>query len=331
MSHARPDTSASRIEQAAALLAQGRLVAMPTETVYGLAGDARNPDAVRAIFALKGRPADHPLIVHIGTVAEIAAWTVHVPPAAMELARAFWPGPLTLVLPAAPDVPRVVTGGLDTVALRMPAHPLALALLRRLGRGLAAPSANRYGRVSPTCARHVREEFGDGIAMVVDGGACTIGIESTIVDLSAGTARILRPGAITPEQIEHCLHAAVERQPAPGTRSPGLKASHYCPRARVVCTAPDQATAAAAHWLARGHRVCVLSPAACDQMHAGLVWLRVSDDASTLARQLYAKLRQADDLQADVIVAALPAAAGIGTAVRDRLRRAAGGGEEFRA
>ncbi|MBP6626671.1 MAG: threonylcarbamoyl-AMP synthase, partial [Arenimonas sp.] len=193
------------LDEALAALRRGEAIGLPTETVYGLAADASRPDAVRRIFALKGRPADHPLIVHIAGADQIERWARDVPEAARTLAAAFWPGPLTLILRKRDDVPEEVTGGQDTVGLRCPAHPLALALLQAFGGGLAAPSANRFGHVSPTTAAHVREEFGAEVPVVLDGGDCVVGIESTIVDLSGGTPRILRPGRITHAQIHALL------------------------------------------------------------------------------------------------------------------------------
>lgn len=319
-----PASTEADLASATALLLQGRLVGLPTETVYGLAADARNPDAVRAIFALKQRPADHPLIVHIGTLDELHDWASQVPDAALALARTFWPGPLTLVLPARAEVPRVVTGGLDTVALRMPAHPVALALLRRLGRGVAAPSANRHLRVSPTTAAHVREEFGDALPMVLEGGACAVGIESTIVDLTGTAPRVLRPGAISAVQIADCLQRDVELRPAAGTRSPGLMKRHYSPRARVDCATADALAGRVSALLGQNLRVAQLSADAPVQSHPALSWLAAGDSPAARMRCLYARLREADLLGVDVIVAELPDGDGAAEALRDRLLRAAG-------
>ncbi|MBS1228893.1 MAG: Sua5/YciO/YrdC/YwlC family protein, partial [Proteobacteria bacterium] len=198
--------------RAVELLQAGELVAFPTETVYGLGADAANPEAVAKIFAAKGRPADHPLIVHLAGAAYLERWAIDLPQAAWDLAEAFWPGPLTLILKRAPQVPYAVTGGQETVGLRVPSHPIALELLRAYAQagggrhgmsGVAAPSANRFGRISPTDAAHVREELGDAVALILDGGRCPVGIESTIIDLSRDDAlpRLLRPGHVTPEQI----------------------------------------------------------------------------------------------------------------------------------
>ena len=197
--------SAAAIAEAAALLRAGELVGMPTETVYGLAADALNPEAVNKIFAAKGRPADHPLIVHLPSAEHLPQWAAAIPKDVIALARAFWPGPLTLILKRTPEVPDEVTGGQDTVGVRVPSHPVALALLRAFDGGLAAPSANRFGRISPTTAAHVHEELGERVALILDGGACEVGIESTILDFSRDAPEILRPGAISPEDIARVI------------------------------------------------------------------------------------------------------------------------------
>lgn len=235
--------SPEAIDQAVALLNAGQLIGLPTETVYGLAADADNPDAVTKIFAAKGRPADHPLIVHLGADDLLSHYAREVPDAAWALAEAFWPGPLTMILKKAPGVPGVVTGGQDTVGVRMPGHPVALSLLRALaeskrqtgqsGGGLAAPSANRFGRISPTMAQHVADELDDAVPLILDGGDCQVGIESTIVDLSRGQPTILRPGAVTADQISLVLGEPVATQSAVANDTPrvsGSLASHYAPR-----------------------------------------------------------------------------------------------------
>ena len=193
------------IQRAVALLRQGELVALPTETVYGLDADALNPDAVAKIFAAKGRPSDHPLIVHLADAEALTTWARDIPKDAIALARAFWPGPLTLILKKEEGVPDIVTGGQDTVGLRVPNHPIALQLLRAFGSGLAAPSANRFGRISPTTAEHVRQELGDRVPLILDGGPCQVGLESTILDLSRGVPVILRPGAIGADDIARVI------------------------------------------------------------------------------------------------------------------------------
>jgi L-threonylcarbamoyladenylate synthase len=227
--------NAAAIDQAVDLLRQGRLVAFPTETVYGLGADASNPEAVRRIFLAKGRPVDHPLIVHIPSVASLDAWVLSVPEAAQQLAAHFWPGPLALILKKRPEVPLEVTGGQDTVGLRVPDHPIALRLLQAFGGGVAAPSANRFCRISPTLAIHVQEELGESVDMILDGGACQVGVESTIVDLSGSQPKLLRPGHITRDQIEAVLQTQllltpqVEQVDVMQIRAPGMMAIHYAP------------------------------------------------------------------------------------------------------
>lgn len=287
------------LEEAAARIRAGALVGLPTETVYGLAADALNPEAVRSIFARKGRPADHPLILHVLGDPDVHAFA---DARAVRLAQAFWPGPLTLVLPKRPHVPDVVTGGHPTVAVRAPDHPLALALLRLTDLPLAAPSANRFGRVSPTCARHVLEEFPD--LPVLDGGPCLVGVESTIVDLSGPVPALLRPGGVPVEAIERLVGPLLRGGATP---APGTLRAHYAPNARVVPT--DDPTGTARRLRLEGHRVAVL--------RAG--------DPETYARTLYAALREADDV--DVIVAEWAADGGVGDAINDRLRRAAAADE----
>ncbi len=220
----------SEIERAAQFLKQGRLVAFPTETVYGLGADASNLEGVRRIFALKGRPANHPLIVHLQGVDELVHWARDIPFSVERLTSRFWPGPLTLVLKRATGVIDEVTGGQDTVGLRVPSHPVAQQLLQAFGGGIAAPSANRFGRVSPTTAQHVREDLGDAVDLILDGGACEVGIESTILDLSSGAPVLLRPGRIGAAEIETVIGAQVARASAQSPRAPGMLEAHYAPQ-----------------------------------------------------------------------------------------------------
>lgn len=315
---------ATLLIEAVRRLRAGGLVAFPTETVYGLGGDARNPASVARIFAVKGRPTDHPLIVHLGDASQLNEWARDVPRAARRLARTFWPGPLTMILSRAAGVPDAVTGGLDTVALRVPGHPLALALLSAFGEGIAAPSANRYGRVSPTRAEHVREELGAAVDLVLDGGPCTVGIESTIVDLTGDRARILRPGAITKRDLMDLLGSAFSPIPGRSRRAPGCDASHYAPSARVVLVAADRAVQAVEHWRERGCRVGLLAVRRPQTLPTPVVWLPLPETDQEQARQLYACLREADHQRLDVLIAVAPPAIGLGQALRDRLQRAAG-------
>jgi L-threonylcarbamoyladenylate synthase len=313
------------IERAAQLLRAGALVAFPTETVYGLGADARNADAVRRIFAVKGRPAEHPVIVHLASADLVPHWAREASPRAIALADAFWPGPLTLILPRAATVPDVVTGGQDSVGLRVPSHPIAHALLTRVlelgGDGIAAPSANRFGRISATNARHVGEEFGNTIALVLDGGASRHGIESTIVDFTSGEAVLLRPGAITIEALRRVLGTTPWVATAHSPRAPGTMASHYAPRtaarliaaealAREVSTATSRADIAV---LAR----TIAKPADFDG-----IWIAAPEGSVTYARDLYANLRTLDARRAAEIWIESPPEGAEWLAVNDRLRKA---------
>lgn len=315
------------IARAARVLAEGGLVAMPTETVYGLAADALNPEAVAKIFALKGRPADHPLIVHVAPEARLAEWAAEIPEGAHRLVAAFWPGPLTLVLAKTARVPAIVTGGQDTVGLRCPSHPVALALLRefaQVGSGaIAAPSANRFGHVSPTTARHVHDEFGAGL-LVLDGGACEVGLESTIVDYSRGEAVLLRPGAVTREAIARVIGAAPRERDAGAPRASGTLAAHYAPRTPLVLAETAALAAKIGESMGAGMRVAVLARrSACVSGTAG--WREAPPDAPGFAHDLYANLRALDANNADLIVVEMPPAGPAWEAVRDRLSRAAAG------
>jgi L-threonylcarbamoyladenylate synthase len=315
------------IVRAAQVLRTGGLVALPTETVYGLGADASNAVAIAKVFAVKGRPTSHPLIVHVADAAHLERWASGITPLARKLAQAVWPGPLTLVLPRAEGVLDAVTGGQPTVAVRVPAHPLTLAILRRFGGGVAAPSANRFGKVSPTTAAHVRADLGDDVDLVVDGGPCRVGLESTIVDLSRGddAATILRPGGLGPEAL-----AAIVGRPLPSfatseVRVPGQLAAHYAPRARVLAVPAGavEQTVASVDDACVG--VIALGATGGDPQWTatGRGWCVVVDPDDALARHLYAVLRELDDRGCSVIVATLPAAERLGLAIADRLARAA--------
>ncbi|PKO84971.1 MAG: threonylcarbamoyl-AMP synthase [Betaproteobacteria bacterium HGW-Betaproteobacteria-11] len=317
------------IAQAAAALKAGELVAFPTETVYGLGADAANPVALAKIFAAKGRPADHPLIVHLPAASHLERWAINIPPAAFALASAFWPGPLTLILQRHPAVPDLVTGGQASVGLRVPNHPLALALLREFGSGIAAPSANRFGRISPTTAQHVRDELGEAVAVVLDGGPCAVGIESTILDLTRPERpRILRPGAIGAAELGRALHVAVtERSPGDehAPRVSGALAAHYAPRTPLQLVAPEHLSAAVRQALAAGERLAVLAMQTTPDAHSGLVWRIASADFSAYAHDLYANLRALDSAACARILVEAPPATAAWRAVNDRLQRAAVG------
>jgi L-threonylcarbamoyladenylate synthase len=315
---------ADAIREAAAILRRGGLVAFPTETVYGLGADATNDQAVRAMFAAKGRPADHPVIVHVADSAQLDALAAKVPAAARKLAAAFWPGPMTLVLRRSERISPLVTGGLDTVGVRVPGHPVAQALLREFGRPIAAPSANRFGRVSCTRAQHVAEELQDRVELILDGGECPVGLESTIIDVSGGEPAVLRPGAVTAEQIEAVLGGPVVGQSPSAPRVSGSLPSHYAPRAVVEIVAVDQLEPRARQLTAERKKVAVLSREWLAINEPSVVVLTAPDDDQELARSLYALLRRVDELGCDVVVTTLPVEQGLGAAIADRLRRAAG-------
>lgn len=309
----------TEFDAALAALRGGGLCVVPTETVYGLAADARNPAAVLRIFDTKGRPADHPLIVHLADTGDLDSWAHDIPAYARLLAAAYWPGPLTLVLPRLPSVSDAVTGGQDTVGLRVPAHELTRRLIREFGSGLAAPSANRFGKVSPTTAQHVVDDIGALLRptdAILDGGPCPIGVESTIVDCTGAAPRLLRSGAVTVDMIEQTTGFDVLG--ADGTvRASGTLASHYAPEASVMI-----ATAEAIPELPRAG---FIAPRAVPTPN-GMVRLLDAADDGEYARGLYAALRSADAAGLGHVVAVLPVDAGLGSAIRDRLRRAAHAG-----
>lgn len=320
------------LAQAAALIAAGEVVAIPTETVYGLAADARNGEAVAAIFRAKGRPADNPLIVHIAQYEQLEGLFAHVPPTAKALAEAYWPGPLTMIFDKADGVPDEVTAGLDTVAVRMPSHPIARELIRLSGCPLAAPSANLSGSPSPTDAHRVAQDMDGRIAAIVDGGACEFGVESTVVSLTGGTVRLLRPGAVTVEMLEAVVGSVEidEAVLAPlrdgaAAASPGMKYKHYAPTARVVLVdgTPEQYRA----WVNKQAADGVM--ALCfDGEETGLAVPFLTygrrDDAATQAKLVFEMLRRVDEEGARLVYTACPSAEGIGLAVFNRLLRAAG-------
>ncbi|MFL6071661.1 MAG: L-threonylcarbamoyladenylate synthase [Actinomycetes bacterium] len=311
------------VADAVTVLRAGGLVALPTETVYGLAGDASSPGAVARIFQVKGRPSTHPVIVHLPSASHVDAWAVDVPDWARTLMTQLWPGPLTLIVPRTSTVLDAVTGGQLTVGLRVPAHPLTLQLLERFDGGLAAPSANRYGHVSPTTAQHVADQLGEFLDadrdLVLDGGHCPVGVESTIIGAWDDTPRLLRPGAVTPEQITDITGRVVSADGA-GVRAPGTTALHYAPRARVVIVEPEALSDAIAG-LADGERVGVIAPAGA-VVAPDVERLAAPADENEYAQGLYAALHLADESGMDVVIAVPPPARGVGVAVRDRLNRA---------
>ena len=340
------------IAKAAAVLKAGGLVGMPTETVYGLAADASSVDAIARIYAAKGRPSDHPVIVHLAHVEQISDWAIDIPDTAWTLAKKFWSGPMTLILKRAPHVLDAVTGGQDTVGLRIPSHPVAHALLAAFGGGVAAPSANKFGRVSPTTAQHVRDEFGVAVDLVLDGGASDVGIESTIIDCSGGLPKILRPGVIThkmvfdvigpelsdlSEELENTrkrIRAIEERalgralrggnaarlDPAIPRVSGSLDA-HYAPRTRLLLVPEESLAAAIAQYAPRP--LAILSRVRPGGFKGE--WREASSDPAGYARDLYARLRELDVLNAELMLIEAPPQGPAWDGVNDRLRRAAFG------
>jgi len=315
-----PADDPAAIARAAEVLRRGGLVAFPTETVYGLGADALDEHAVRRIFAAKGRPADNPLIVHVAAASQARALARAVPPAAEQL-MSLWPGPLTLVLPRADAVPDVTTAGQDTVAVRIPDHPAALALLRACGRPVAAPSANRSGRPSPTTAEHVRADLDGVVDVILDGGPCAVGLESTVVDVTRATPMVLRAGGLSLEALRAAVGAVdvlSGQDPEAMSRSPGLRHRHYAPRARVVLVAPGQAA------VMGGEAVAVMSRSPRPPGFAGR-WKQMPDALEGYAQGLFAALRELDAPGVETIVVETVPEVGLGRAIADRLRRAAEG------
>lgn len=295
-------------------LRSGGLVAVPTETVYGLAADAERPDAVARIYEVKGRPVDHPLIVHVAGLTALDGWVADLTAEARALGAACWPGPLTMLLPRGPRATDSVTAGRATIGVRSPAHALTHDLLERFGGGLAAPSANRFGRVSPTTAQHVLDDIGDllvpGRDLVLDGGPCSVGVESTIVDLSVSPPQVLRAGAITADDIARLLDAPLADASGP-SRTSGMLDAHYEPDCRVIVAE----TRDDAHRLVTGLRDAGARADVLDR----------TDDVVRAAQRLYDDLRHADRQRLDVLVVVAPAPHGLGLAIRDRLTKAAAG------
>lgn len=307
------------LAEAARLLRNGRLVAFPTETVYGLGAHALDPDAVARIFAAKGRPPDNPLIVHINDPAALDDLVLRVTPLAHKLVEAFWPGPLTLVLDARPAVPRATTGGLATVAVRMPDHPVAAALLAAAEVPVAAPSANLSGRPSPTTAAHVVHDLGGAIDAVLDGGPCPVGVESTVVDARGEVPVVLREGSISREDLG-AGDAHDGPTPAAAAASPGTRYRHYAPSCPVLLTSPGDAATQAATAAQAGRRVGLVASVPAPE---GVLQVARFVDAADLAKRLYAALRDAEVAGLDLLVVESVPPDGVGRAVMDRLRRAA--------
>lgn len=326
------------IQQAVDLLKKGQLIAIPTETVYGLAADAHNETAVAKIFATKQRPSTNPLIIHLYNSAAMEAFATHIPAKAYSLAEHFWPGPLTLILERHPNVPKIVTGNQDTIALRVPNHPLTLELLKAFGGGLAAPSANRYGRISPTTARHVQEELGNQVDLILDGGPCNIGIESTIVSLVDSEVTILRQGSISALQIEAVLNESVRVKTSAQINHfshhsrlplvPGMELSHYAPSIPLYLHSLEdlltKIEALSSSLLKHNKTVNILSFASKPDYFSPDfgIWIRAEQDPILYAKQLYGRLRNLDSKNAECILVETPPQSIEWAAILDRLQRA---------
>jgi L-threonylcarbamoyladenylate synthase len=311
------------LEAAVQALRDGELVAFPTETVYGLGAHAGHPVALRRVFELKGRPTTHPLIVHLDSVRFLSRWARDIPPAAEQLAARFWPGPLTLVLPKAYNVHALVTGGQDTVAVRVPSHPMAQQLLTAFGGGIAAPSANRYGRLSPTRAEHVRDEFGAAVSVVLDGGESKLGLESTIVACVDGGVRLLRPGSISLSQLQQVAGPVLTGPSAQAPRAPGSHGAHYAPTTPLTLASSEDIEQLAGEMSRQGHRVGVLAQRPPLRAHQFVTWINGGARPDAFAHDLYAHLRSLDKSACVRILVQTVPGDERWDAVRDRLTRAA--------
>jgi L-threonylcarbamoyladenylate synthase len=313
------------IETAVQVLRDGELVAFPTETVYGLGANAKNPSAVRKIFDAKGRPTTHPVIVHLDSPRFLHHWVREVPEPAARLAEQFWPGPLTMVMPRASNVHDILTGGQDTIAVRVPAHAMAQQLLTAFGGGIAAPSANRYGRLSPTRAEHVRDELGDAVSFVLDGGECQIGLESTIVAFEGGRVRLLRPGAITAGQIREVMGELLLGPNLQTPRVPGSTLSHYSPHTPMTIVPTGQIDAQAAALSEGGRRIAVLAQRLPLKAHSYVTWVNAGRRPEQYGRALYTNLRALDKAGCHRILVQEVPRDERWDAIRDRLQHAASG------
>ena len=307
------------LQHAACLLKQGKLVALPTETVYGLAADATQPLAVKGIFAAKGRPANHPLIVHIGEISQLTDWAADIPPQAYALAKAFWPGPLTLLLPKGERASSVVTGGLDTIAIRMPAHPVILSILQEHKLAVAAPSANPYKQLSPTTAEHVIAGLDGKIEAVLDGGDCLFGLESTIIDLTTDQIRVLRAGPITANELSEVLGESVDYPTHHSMAVPGNVGSHYQPK--TLLRLVDNIEQAIINRDKKSTYAVIHTSQLVDD--GGITSFQMPIDAASYGKKLYRSLADADKLQPDEIWLERPPQGEAWNAVNDRLSRAA--------
>ncbi len=309
--------SSDQLDNAVAILKQGGLVAIPTETVYGLGADATNPAALQKIFSAKKRPEHHPLIVHLGDIAWLSHWARDISEDALKLAEAFWPGPLTLILKKAPHVSDIITGGQDTIGLRIPEHLIALELLKKFGNGIAAPSANRFGRISPTTANAVYEELGDAVDLILDGGPCKVGVESTIVDVSGDEPVILRPGMISSDQIENVLQKKLSTPKKNAPRVSGSLDSHYAPETKVILM--EQAEIFS---FAEGKNSVAVLTRTPEMFNDNYCVTSMPEKAEQYAQNLYQALRELDKKKFSCILVENVPDQSEWQAIRDRLKRA---------
>ncbi|MFO1510384.1 MAG: L-threonylcarbamoyladenylate synthase [Steroidobacteraceae bacterium] len=317
----------AEIDEAVTALRDGELVAFPTETVYGLGANAQNPAAVQRIFEAKGRPTTHPVIVHLDSPKYLHRWVREVPETAQALAERFWPGPLTLVLPRNPNVHDIITGGQDTIAVRVPAHPMAQQLLTAFGGGIAAPSANRFGRVSPTRAEHVREEFGDAVRVVLDGGESQLGLESTIVACGSSGVRLLRPGAVTIAQLRQVVGDVQIGAANEAPRVPGSTPSHYAPATPMTIVPADEIDTRAEDASEGGRRIAVLAQRLPLKTYPSVTWINAGRRPDAYAHDLYANLRTLDKAGCEQILVQEVPGDDKWDAIRDRLLRGAAASE----
>lgn len=325
MNYKSTETIEKQIKQAVSFLKQGKLVIIPTETVYGLGADASNPNALKKIFKAKGRPQSHPLIVHIADSSYLSEWAVDIPETAYKLAKTFWPGPLTLVLKRAPHVSTVITGGQDTIALRVPAHPIAQQILSMFKGGIAAPSANSFGYISPTTIEHVNKEMGNKVSLIIDGGPCQIGIESTIIDLSHDEPTLLRPGMISHVMIEQALGRPVDLHPQSAPRISGSLPSHYAPITPTILVESSELQSFVESKI-KISSLAVLARQACPYNKQisdyWLNWIALPNKPKAYANKLYKEMRQLDLLDFDSIIIEDVPDDTEWLAIRDRIKRA---------
>lgn len=318
-----PSSDAAAYKHAVSLLKAGELVAFPTETVYGLGADANNLMAVAKIFAAKQRPANHPVIIHIANIAALSHWVSEIPEVVYQLADKFWPGALTLILPAADHVAPIITGGQKTIGIRMPGHPVARKLLTLFDGALAAPSANRFGRISPTSADHVVEELSDTVDLVLDGGQCVLGLESTIIDLTSDKPRILRPGPISIDQISEVLGETLSTNQNNAPRVSGSLPVHYAPQTPMKIITADEIEEKLQQLLEQYNNIVVMSRKPYTSYFPHVTWQVMPENPQNYGQQLYAQLRNLDHLAFDLILVEELPHDNDWFAVRDRLNRAA--------